>query len=136
MAGSPAPVHEDTASEDGREMGDLVGVPESSAYPSQCTSFPSLFSSNASLGLPYIPIDSDQAPVKNNASITLKGVLCFFMPANLSTHSNCINIYNQTAAWLDKPMANADNHSTNATWLSGWWPSMEPKGNSTLPPQP
>lgn len=34
MAGSPAPVHEDAASEDGREMGDLVGVPESAACPS------------------------------------------------------------------------------------------------------
>ena len=45
-----------------------------------------------------------------------------------------MQLYNQTAAWLDRPF----NSSTqaNATWIRGTWLASIPKGNASIPPQP
>lgn len=66
--------------------------------------------------------------------LALRGVLCFQLIVNISQDSVCMQLYNQTAAWLDRPF----NSSTraNATWIRGTWPVSIPKGNASIPPQP
>lgn len=72
--------------------------------------FPRFFSSNASLQLPFLPWDGEIAPLNDSLQLQLKGLLCFQMIQNISQNSDCIQMYNQPAAWFDMPI----NSSTKA----------------------
>ena len=64
--------------------------------------FPHFFTSNASLQLPFLPDDEGVAPVTEPLQLALQGVLCFQLIVNISQDSACMQLYNQTAAWLDR----------------------------------
>ena len=82
--------------------------------------FPRLFTSNRSLDIPYLPIETDLAPIGENRSFGLKGTLCFYIVRNISETSSCIPLYNQMAGWFDLPLSSSGPcHSANATWASG-----------------
>ena len=45
-----------------------------------------------------------------------------FMIMNISDSSNCISLYNRSAAWFDAPTTST-TYKVNASWVSGWWPA-------------
>lgn len=59
---------------------------------------------------PFLPCDGEIAPVNDSLQLQLKGLLCFQMIQNISQNSDCIQMYNQSAARFDKPI----NSSTKA----------------------
>ena len=65
--------------------------------------FPHFFTSNASLQLPFLPDDEGVAPVTEPLQLALRGVLCFQLIVNISQDNGCVQLYNQTAAWFDRP---------------------------------
>ena len=96
--------------------------------------FPHFFTTNTFLQLPFLPDDEGASPVTEPLQLALRGVLCFQLIVNISQDSACVQLYNQTAAWFDRPF----NSSTgaNATWVRGTWPASIPKGNASILPQP
>lgn len=79
--------------------------------------FPRFFTLNASLQLPFLPWDGEIAPVQESMRLLLKGLLCFQMIQNISQVSDCVQLYNQTAAWFDMPVKSSIK--ANATWIQG-----------------
>ena len=79
--------------------------------------FPQFFTFNASLQLPFLPWDGEIAPVQESMQLQLKGLLCFQMIQNISQMSDCVQLYNQTAAWFDMPVKSSTK--ANATWNRG-----------------
>ena len=65
--------------------------------------FPRFFTSNTSLQLPFLPDDEGVAPVTEPLQLALQGVLCFQLIVNISQDNGCVQLYNQTAAWFDRP---------------------------------
>jgi hypothetical protein len=66
--------------------------------------------------------------------LQLKGLLCFQMIQNISQMSDCVQLYNQTAAWFDMPVKSSTK--ANATWIRGVYPASISKGNGTIHSQP
>ena len=97
--------------------------------------FPQFFTFNASLQLPFLPWDGEIAPVQESMLLQLKGLLCFQMIQNISQMSDCVQLYNQTAAWFDMPV-NSSTKANATTWIRGVWPTSISKGNDTIPSQP
>ena len=64
--------------------------------------------------------------------LQLKGLLCFQMIQNISQMSDCVQLYNQTAAWFDMPV-NSSTKANATTWIRGVWPTSISKGNVTIP---
>ena len=96
--------------------------------------FPRFFANNRSLGLAYLPLD-EQIHERGNRSFLLKGSLCFVIVSTLNDTSNCILLYNQSAAWLkDASWGEHQVMVANATVISGWWPSR--RGEGAPPQQP
>jgi hypothetical protein len=79
--------------------------------------FPRFFTFNASLQLPFLPWDGQIAPVQESMQLQLKGLLCFQMIQNISQMNDCVQLYNQTAAWFDMPVKSSTK--ANATWIRG-----------------
>lgn len=65
--------------------------------------FPHLFSSNKSLDVSLLPLDKELASINENRSFELLGSLCFVGVRNISDYSDCVMLYNQSAAWFDAP---------------------------------
>ena len=65
--------------------------------------FPCFFTSNTSLQLPFLPDDEGVAPVTEPLQLALQGVLCFQLIVNISQDNGCVQLYNQTAVWFDRP---------------------------------
>jgi hypothetical protein len=65
--------------------------------------FPRFFNSDAALRLPLLPNDEGVAPVTEPLQLALRGVLCFQLIVNISQDSACVQLYNQIAAWFDRP---------------------------------
>ena len=65
--------------------------------------FPHFFTSNTPLQLPFLPDDEGVAPVTEPLQLALRGVLCFQLIVNISQDSACVQLYNQIAAWFDRP---------------------------------
>ena len=65
--------------------------------------FPRFFTSNTSLQLPFLPDDEGASPVTEPLQLALRGVLCFQLIVNISQDSVSVQLYNQTAAWFDRP---------------------------------
>lgn len=65
--------------------------------------FPRFFTSNTSLQLPFLPDNEGVALVTESLQLALRGVLCFQFIVNISQDRVCVQLYNQTAAWLDRP---------------------------------
>ena len=65
--------------------------------------FPHFFAK--SLNTPYLPLDKEIAPIEGNVSIKLKGILVFFfyIVNHIKESSDCVQLYNQSATWFDKP---------------------------------
>jgi hypothetical protein len=82
---------------------------------------------------PFLPGDEDRSGVKETLKLGLRGLLCFQVIYNISQDRACVQMYNQSAAWFDKPY----NSSTraNATWIQGVCPASIPRGNDSIPPQ-
>lgn len=94
--------------------------------------FPRLFTTTTKLNLPYIPLDSEIAPIGKNRSLTNEGSLCFTVFAD--ANSSCINLFRFSAGWFDgyrkygaqstsyNSSINQDNtttYSTKVVWLNG-----------------
>jgi hypothetical protein len=83
--------------------------------------FPQFFTFNASLQLPFLPWDGEIAPMHESMQLQLKGLLCFQMIQNISQMSDCVQLYNQTAAWFDMPLKSSTK--AIATWIRGVSPA-------------
>lgn len=96
--------------------------------------FPRIFGTNKSFDVPYWPLDTEIAGLGEERNFTLLGSLCFRVVHNISLNqTDCILLYNQTAAWFDAP---SESGQTNATWISARWPIAASKGNFPIPSQP
>lgn len=83
--------------------------------------FPRFFSTNESLGLPYLPMDANVAPVLSNSSWILNGSLCFTVSVNIS--QSCIRLGNFSFAAMGEAVrVHRTLSRANATVLFGWWP--------------
>ena len=96
--------------------------------------FPRFFVSNLSLNLAYLPLDEQISPIEGPRNFSLKGSLCFVLVKNISYVGECIQLYNQSAAWFEIPW-DTPPYSVNASYLSGWWPSMDPTGTPSRQPR-
>ena len=67
------------------------------------SSVSSFVTSNTSLQLPFLPDNEGVAPVTEPLQLALRGVLCFQLIVNISQDSACVQLYNQTAPWFDRP---------------------------------
>ena len=89
--------------------------------------FPRFFTTNDSLGLPYLPISKDVAPIQNNDTWIINGSLCFTV--NQSSKDPCIKLGNFSYAKLGEEVTTgkglAKVISANATVLFGWWPHLD-----------
>lgn len=67
--------------------------------------FPRFFATNRSLNIPYLLLYKEIAPIEGNVSIKLKGILffCFLIVNQNKESSDCVQLYNQSATWFDKP---------------------------------
>lgn len=84
------------------------------------------FATNESFDLPFLPKDLQIASINENRSFHLPGSLCFFKVYNISEESDCIMLYNQSAAWFDIPEGHTTfGYTVQGTWLDGWWPKND-----------
>ena len=84
--------------------------------------YPRFFSTNKSLDLSFLPLDKELASIDENRNFSLVGSLCLFRIRNISDSSNCISLYNRSAAWFDAPTTST-TYKINDSWVSGWWPA-------------
>jgi hypothetical protein len=82
----------------------MSAFPKPTALTHLAQVFPRFFTFNASLHLPFSPCNGEIAPVQESMQLQLKGLLCFQMIQNISQMSDCVQLYNQTAAWFDMPV--------------------------------
>lgn len=97
--------------------------------------FPRMFTTDMSLGTAYLPYDEQIHGIEQNKSFNLEGSLCFIFITSLNDTSHCIQLYNQSAAWLEETKWETTSvMEANAAILCGWWPSRKREG--VPPPQP
>lgn len=87
--------------------------------------------------MPFLPKDSEIASINEDRSFELLGHLCFVKVRNISDKSDCVLIYNQTAAWFQLSDGHFDwtesyRLSLTGVWLEGWWPTND--GQDIRPP--
>ncbi|XP_055464764.1 uncharacterized protein LOC129678107 [Psammomys obesus] len=82
--------------------------------------FPRFFTTNDSIGLPYLPMSQDIAPIPDNNTQPNNGSLCF--TTNQTHADSCIKLGNFSYAKLGKETIRNRTSSANATVLFGWWP--------------
>ena len=84
-------------------MGHHVGVSETATLDPFRSSVSLFLYLQYILQLPFLPDDEGVAPVTEPLQLALRGVLCFQLIVNISQDSVCVQLYNQTAAWFDRP---------------------------------
>ena len=84
-------------------MGHHVSVSEAATLDPFCSSVSSFLYLQYILQLPFLPDDEGVAPVTEPLQLALQGVLCFQLIVNISQDSACVQLYNQIAAWFDRP---------------------------------
>ena len=112
---------------------------------------PRLFTTNKKLNLPFIPLDTEIAPIGENRSLSEEGNLC--VTVNAYANSSCITLSYCSAGWFYgycKYGAQSDScnssiaqenittsYSVNVVWFNSTWPWYQHVSNFSIPrPQP
>jgi hypothetical protein len=84
-------------------MGHHVGVPGAATLDPFHSSVSSFLYLQCIFTATLLPDDEGVAPVTESLQLALRGVLCFQLIVNISQDSVSVQLYNQTAAWFDRP---------------------------------
>ena len=84
-------------------MGHHVGVSEAATLDPFRSSISSFLYLQCIFTATLLPDDEGVAPVTEPLQLALRGVLCFQLIVNIPQDSACVQLYNQTAAWFDRP---------------------------------
>lgn len=105
--------------------------------------FPRFFTTNESLGMPFLPMDSNTAVANTYETWNVNGSLCFTISNNET--EPCIHLGNYSYAKLGKIIRNKTTkkyqvrYEANATILYGWWPTKrstdDERSNRKVQPQ-
>lgn len=107
--------------------------------------FPYLFTTNKRLYLPFLLLDAELAPIRENRSLGEEGMLCFTLKLDLNSSRfsdgwfDGQRIYGkQTQKQINNITTVTQNFTTNAVWFNGSWPwtNYFNSSNSTPPTQP
>lgn len=90
--------------------------------------FPHFFTTNKRLYLPFLLLDAELAPIRENRSLGEEGMLCFTLKLDLNSSRfsdgwfDGQRIYGkQTQKQINNITTVTQNFTTNAVWFNGSW---------------